>query len=385
MSDDVNDTEPSDDSIQSSAPEVVGQSNLDDSLEQDLSVEAGRSPGTIDQPNLPKWPFFLAGAMIFLAILVAASMAISVPYYAFSPGPVYEIDELVQVENPDPVTGELYMLTVQLAEISALEFVVANLDSEVDLYQRERIRPVDQDPDEYAERQRVNMDESKTIAIYLALNELGYDVEISGSGVLVGGFAEGSPVEGILEVDDVITKVDDAEVFISTDLIGLIRDKEVGDEVVLVVERDGEEITKTVTLVEHVDDPSRPMVGFLASTSNWSYSSPVDIQINDENIGGPSAGLMYTITIMDLLSEDDLSRGYIIAGTGTIEASGGVGSIGGIRQKVVAATEAGAEYILVPSGNYEDAQTVETDVPLVEVSSLADALTFLGSLDPKIQ
>ncbi len=73
----------------------------------------------------------------------------------------------------------------------------------------------------------------------------------------------------------------------------------------------------------------------------------------------------------------------MIAGTGTIEASGGVGPIGGIRQKVVAATEAGAEYILVPSGNYEDAQTIETDVPLIEVSNLDDALAFLESLTPK--
>jgi PDZ domain-containing protein len=86
---------------------------------------------------------------------------------------------------------------------------------------------------------------------------------------------------------------------------------------------------------------------------------------------------------MDLLSQDDLSGGYVIAGTGTIEASGSVGSIGGIRQKVVAATEAGADYILVPSGNYEDAQTVETDVPLIEISSLEGALDFLRSLKPK--
>ena len=378
MSDDLNDTEPNDerpDSGLDNQSEANGSAGLDP-----LAVD-GRS--SVDQPSLPKWPFFLAGAMILLGILLAASMAISVPYYAFSPGPVYEIDELVQVEDPDPITGELYMLTVQLAEISALEYVVATLDSDVDLYERERIRPVDQDVDEYAERQRVNMDESKTIAIYLALNELGYDVEISGSGVLVGGFAEGSPVEGKLEVDDVITKVDGTDVFISTDLIGLIRDKEVGDEVELVVERGGSEVTVTVTLVEHVDDPSRAMVGFLASTADWSYTSPISIEINDENIGGPSAGLMYTLTIMDLLSEEDLSHGYIIAGTGTIEASGRVGSIGGIRQKVVSATEAGAEYILVPSGNFEAARTVETDVPLIEVSSLEEALAFLNSLDQK--
>ncbi len=332
---------------------------------------------------VPKWPFFLAGMMVLLGIAVAASMIIEVPYYAFSPGPVREIDELMQIENPDPLTGEFYMLTVQLAEITALEYVVATIDPDVDLYDRERIRPADQDPEEYAERQRSNMDESKTISIFLALSRLGYDVTISGSGVLVGGFAEGSPVDGILEVNDVIIEVDGERVLIATELTGIINDRDIGDEVVLTVMRDEVEITEVVTLVEHVNDASRPMVGFLASTADWNYESPIAIEINDENIGGPSAGLMYTLTIMDLLSEDDLSKGYVIAGTGTIEASGGVGPIGGIRQKVVAATEAGAEYILVPSGNYEDAQTIETDVPLIEVSNLDDALAFLESLTPK--
>lgn len=352
------------------------ESEISVPLEPDVSDTVTRGP-------VPKWPFFLAGFMLLLGAAVAASMIVEVPYYAFSPGPVREIDELMQIEDPDPLTGEFYMLTVQLAEITALEYVVATIDPEVDLYDRERIRPANQDPDEYAERQRNNMDESKTIAIFLALQTLGYDVTISGSGVLVAGFAEGSPVDGILELDDVITEVDGERVLISTDLTGLINDRDIGDEVVLTVLREGTEITEVVTLVEHVNDASRPMVGFLASTADWSYESPVAVEINDENIGGPSAGLMYTLTIMDLLSDDDLSKGYVVAGTGTIEASGGVGPIGGIRQKVVAATEAGAEYILVPAGNFEDAQTVETDVPLVEIASLDDALAFLESLEPK--
>ena len=372
---------PDGESSESDRDGVILSPGVDASVLLPISAAAETERGV--KAMIPKWPFFLAGAMILLGVLVAASMTIAVPYYAFAPGPVYEIDELVQVEDPDPVTGELYMLTVQVGEISALEYVVAVLDSDVDLYQRERIRPVDQDLEEYVERQRANMDESKTIAIYLALNELGYDVEISGSGVLVGGFAEGSPVEGILEVNDVITSVDGVDVFISTDLTGLISMKSIGDEVELILRRGGGDITEVVTLVEHVDDPSRPMVGFLASTADWSYASPIAVEINDDNIGGPSAGLMYTLTIMDLLSQDDLSGGYIIAGTGTIEASGSVGSIGGIRQKIIAATEAGADYILVPSGNYEDAQTVETDVPLIKISSLEGALDFLRSLEPK--
>jgi PDZ domain-containing protein len=125
------------------------------------------------------------------------------------------------------------------------------------------------------------------------------------------------------------------------------------------------------------------MVGFLAETYNPSFEFPIKIDIDSQNIGGPSAGLMYTLAVIDALTDADLTNGWRIAGTGTVRSDGTVGAIGGIKQKVVAAQEAGAQYVLVPTANFDAAASVvDDDVELVAVESVDEALTFLGGLPP---
>ena len=325
----------------------------------------------------PRWPIVVAVLIVLLAAAIAVSASVSLPYYSFSPGPVYEIDDLVRVDDPDPLNGEFFMLTVSLTEVSVLEFGLAQIDEKVDLYPREAVRPVGQSDDEYRERNRVSMDESKTNSVYVALNHLGYDVNVSGEGVLVAGLTEGSPVEGLLLPDDVIIAVDGDPVMVSGDLTGLIGEKAIGDEVRLDVVREGDDVVVAVTLVQHVNDPDRAMVGFLATTYNWDYDSPLEIEIDTTNVGGPSAGLMYTLTLIDLLSADDLADGRMIAGTGTIDLDGTVGSIGGIRQKIVAADRAGADVIFVPAGNWDEIDGLDVDIEQVRVETYLDALAFL--------
>lgn len=331
-------------------------------------------------PKPLRWPFWLAGALFGLSVLVAVAATVEMPYYSFSPGPVFEIDDFVVLDDPDPLDGEFYMLTVSLTEVTPIEFVMAQFDPAIDLIARERVRPVGVSDEQYRENNRRSMDESKATAIFAALDHLGYEVIIRGEGVLVAGLTEGSPVDGILEVDDVITHVDGQATMISSDLTGIIGERKIGDSVELTVIRGEETLTFEVTLVEHVNDPERPMIGFLATTYNWNYEPPFEVDIDSTNVGGPSAGLMYTLTLIDMLTEADLAKGHVIAGTGTMQTDGTVGSIGGIRQKVAAAAAAGAEYILVPADNWDSAQTIEADIELVRVENLADALAFLESL-----
>jgi PDZ domain-containing protein len=125
------------------------------------------------------------------------------------------------------------------------------------------------------------------------------------------------------------------------------------------------------------------MVGFGPATSNPRFVFPIDVEIDSSNIGGPSAGMMYTLAIMNVLTPEDITHGLRIAGTGTITTNGEVGPIGGIRQKVVGATLSGAEYILVPEANYEEALTVDIEsAEIVAVSTIDDALDFLATLEP---
>jgi len=110
---------------------------------------------------------------------------------------------------------------------------------------------------------------------------------------------------------------------------------------------------------------------------------PIDVRIDSRNIGGPSAGMMYALAVMDLLTEGDLTGGNRVAGTGTIRFDETVGPIGGVRQKVYAARGIGADYVLVPAENFEDALTAAGDgIVVVSISTLQDALDFLSSLEP---
>ncbi|UCG40067.1 MAG: PDZ domain-containing protein [Acidimicrobiia bacterium] len=331
--------------------------------------------------RVPTWSVFLIGLAMLLSGAGMAASVIDVPYYAYEPGPVYELDQFVEAEGADDVNGEFLMLTVALPEVTALEFLVAWFDPAVDLVERERVRPVGVSQEEYRERNLQSMLESKNTAIFVALDHLGYEVTLAGDGVLVAGIIEGTGSEGVLEVGDVITSIDGVPVFVNTDATSEIGSHDIGEVLQMKVLRNGEELDVAVELSEHTQDEGRPMVGFLATTYNWRYESEVDVDIDSQNIGGPSAGLMYALTIIDLLSEEDLLDGAVVAGTGTIDAEGNVGAIGGIRQKLVAAEREGAQYALVPDGNWDAAQTAPIeDLELVRVSTIDDALAFLATL-----
>lgn len=331
--------------------------------------------------RVPTWSILLIGLAMLLTGAGMAASVIDVPYYAYEPGPVYELDQFVEVEGAADVNGEFLMLTVALPEVTALEFLVAWFDPAVELVERERVRPVGVSREEYRERNLQAMDESEDTAIFVALDHLGYEVTLAGDGVLVAGIIEGTGSEGVLEVGDVIISIDGAPVYVSTDATSEIGTHDIGEVLEMTLLRDGDELDVAVELSEHTQDEGRPMVGFLATTHNWRYESEVDVEIESQNIGGPSAGLMYALTIIDLLSDDDLLEGTVIAGTGTIDADGNVGAIGGIRQKLVAAEREGAQYAFVPDGNWEAAQSAPVDdLGLIRVATLDDALDFLSTL-----
>jgi PDZ domain-containing protein len=126
-----------------------------------------------------------------------------------------------------------------------------------------------------------------------------------------------------------------------------------------------------------------PRIGISIETAGLAYDLPFPVQITPKKIaGGPSAGLMFTLTVYDLLTEEDLTGGRKIAGTGTIDINGNVGPIGGVQQKVAAAERAGAEYFLCPAQNYADAVAVAKEIEVVQVTTAEEAIEFLKSLPP---
>ena len=331
----------------------------------------------------PRWPWAVVGVFVLMIGLTVAAWNVTLPYFAMSPGPLYDVTDFVILGEGDvhQSEGDLYMLTVVLQEVNIFEYALGSLDPAVDLVERQKIRADDVTREEQREINLRSMTESKTTAILVALRELGYEVTLTGEGVLVASVLEGVPAAEVLQQNDVIIAVEGVPVTIAPDGVAEITSHAIGDTITLTIERDDETLDVDVLLIEHTDFEDRPMVGFLAETVNPSFLYPIDIDIDSQNIGGPSAGLMYTLAVIDVLSEEDLTKGWRIAGTGTISSDGTIGAIGGIRQKVVAAQEAGAQYIFVPDANLESAETiVEEDVELVAVETIDDALEFLSNL-----
>jgi PDZ domain-containing protein len=370
-----------------------------DGAPPDSADEVGAVPSPPPPPlrrrKLPKWPFVLAGFLLVVGTAVGVAWPINVPYFALSPGPANDVTDFISVEDPGVETGDLLFLTVTLKEVNLLEYLGAWLDDEVDLSPRETIRPTGVTPEQLRIQNLSLMEQSKQNAVFVALTRLGYEVTFEGTGALIGGVIPGSAADGVLEVDDVLVEVNGSAVEFSTDAVQLISGFRPGEAISLVVERRGDAgelqrlaipITLGVFMAEDDDgnpivDADRGMVGVLLSNAPTNISFPVEVDIDSQNIGGPSAGLMFALEIMNQLTDDDLTAGRRIAGTGTIDQDGVVGPIGGIRQKVFGAIDAGAEYVLVPREHFEEAATAAgDDVEVVAVGTIDDALSFLSTL-----
>ena len=354
------------------------------STEPSESVFGEPDPEACFQTERPWGPLWAVMGLVVVAGLVLVFGSVRVPYYALWPGPVEEVSDLVHVDGGPPVydlNGDVYMLTVSLQEVNAFEFAQGWIDSQVDLVPRELIRSEGVTPEEHRKKNLRLMDDSKQTAIAVAMDYLGIPVQYSGEGVLVVSVSDGSPADGLLEVGDVIVEIADTAVLMSDEAIGAILSNEIGETIALTIRRADELIEVEVTLVEHTDNPGQPMVGFAPATYNLSLDLPFEVDIHTEGTGGPSAGVMYALTLIDLFTADDLIAGNIVAGTGTISPDGRVGAIGGVRQKVVAAQNAGARHVLVPEPNYQDALSVKLDdVEIYPVSSITEAIDILREI-----
>lgn len=345
------------------------------------------------------WPYVVAGFMFLVGIAVTLVLLFpfDVPYYSFSPGPVNDVSDFVDTgEEMVEGQGELFFLTVSLKEVNVIEYLGALLDRQVDLSPRENVRPVGVSQEDLRAQNLALMQESQDSAKFVALTQLGYEVTLIGSGAQVQGIIEGSAADGVLLEGDLITAVNGEAVAFVDEAVASIGGRVPGEEVLLTIRRiSGEENEAEVLEIpivlgpfratdedgNEINDPDRGMVGVLLTSGPTETVFPVDIVIDSQNIGGPSAGLMFTLEIMNQLTEDDLTKGRAIAGTGTINRDGVVGAIGGVKQKVYGAIDAGAEFVLVPAGNYPDAlEAAGDDITVVEIATIADAIEFLDAL-----
>ena len=320
---------------------------------------------------------------IIVFITVSSLSLVKTDYYFMSPGPPYQWEiNYGEIKNYD-FEGNLFQLTVRRDEANVLIYAWSLINDSYDLYPREVILPDGVTPKELSEISIQNMRTSENVAIAVALKNVGYEINSKGDGVSVVGLLDDSPVKEKLKKGDLLNSINNKEISSTTEFISTLRTYSIGETVTigLLREVNGElkQMFVETTLIEHVEYKGEPMVGFLATTVNERFDFPFEIDIKTGNVGGPSAGLMMALNVYNNLIPEDITNSMIIAGTGTIEIDGSVGPVGGIKQKVIAAKRAGAELIIVPVPNFDEAKLLETDkTKIIAVQSFTEALQVIS-------
>ena len=323
----------------------------------------------------------LVGAAPILALAaVLSSPAVPVPFAAEGPGPLFDVlgdiegNEAVVVRggDPDPSGGELNMTTVAVQHRLSLAQVMGMwADPDQRVVPIEAVFPPGLSQDDVKERNALMFSDSEANATASALRQLGLPIEVT-----VALVSEGGAAEGVLEEGDVLRAIDGEEVDRPETLQRTVAGHAPGDRVTLDVVRDGREESIEVELGEHPDGDSTAFLGIGMAAQP---KGDVKVEYNVSGVGGPSAGLMLSLAVVDKLSPGDLTDGRTIAGTGSIDGVGVVGPIGGITHKIAAAREGGAEMFLVPSENCSEALTAEAgDMKLISVGTLDAAVDALG-------
>ncbi|MEV4480605.1 PDZ domain-containing protein [Micromonospora coxensis] len=324
------------------------------------------------------------GVTVLLGALLTTLLSIGVlgapiPYVVLGPGPTVDTlgtsdgKEVIQVTGRATSTsaGQLRMTTVGVQPTVKLRAAIAGwLSDDEAVVPRELVYPPGESQEEVEKRNAEDFQNSQSSAETAALVELGYPVQ-----VVVKEVAADGPAQGVLKAGDVVTTVDGTRVTSATKLVELVRGKPAGTALTIGYTRDGVAGTATVTSREQ---DGRPRIGLVP---DQRQPHPFNLKIDLNNIGGPSAGLMFALGIVDKLEPADLTGGKVVAGTGTIDDEGRVGPIGGIAQKLVGAKKAKADVFLVPADNCAEAvRNPQPDLPLIRVGSLDEALTALETL-----
>ena len=310
-----------------------------------------------------------------LVVLVFALNFYRLPVVALTPGPAEDVLTRIKIEGSTPVydsKGKLYLTSVGIDDdVRFYEALLDLANRDVELRPRAELFPQGEG-DQQVDRENIElMGESKTVAMVVALRELRYPVKPSA--VVVRDVVKGTPAVGRLEAGDHILRVDGHAVATIDQVRSAITSHHTGEQVTFLVARNH---TRTSVGVRVATADGQPRVG-VELTERYD-NLPLKLTIETENIGGPSAGLMFALSIIDRLTPADLTGGRRIAGTGELSVDREVLPIGGVAEKLVAARRQGATIFLIPKDNCPDVHgRVPAGLRLVRVATVDDALRFL--------
>ena len=305
---------------------------------------------------------------------------VRLPYFVLSPGDATAVEPLIHVQGAPSYhhNGAILFTTVSLAgDVNAYALLHGWLSSNDQVVSRDAITGGTPTKTYNAENVQA-MTDSKTAATKVALERLGFPVPASGDGVAVVQVTAKGPADGKLQPGDVITAIDGAPVTLDDQLVSAVHTHKPGEVITFTVRRNGQSQTTQVQAGD--DGHGVAKIGVALQTDNLHYAFPVQVTIDTGKVAGPSAGLAFTLALLDDLNSADLTGGKKVAVTGTIDVHGNVGPVGGVVQKTAAARRAGAVAFLVPPDEEHDAKLHAGPMRIVVVRTFADALAALQQL-----
>lgn len=331
----------------------------------------------------------LALGLVLAGVLGLLGATVRVPFVALGDGPTFDVlgvgqdgRTVVDISGPAPVYpagGQLRMTTVAVTtQVTLFGAMAMWASGNEQVLPRESVYPPGRSSEQVDQENTRQFVQSETDAEAAALRYLGYPTAVQ-----VGSVLDNSPSAGLLAPGDRIVAVNGRGVNTPQEVVDALQPTRPGQAVTVTIQRGplgapGPRTDVTVVAAARPDGDPR---GFLGVTPTNIVDSPVDVRISLGDIGGPSAGLVFASAIVDKLTPGDLTGGHVVAGTGTIDATGRVGDIGGIRFKMDAARHDGAEVFLVPAGNCAEAVADAPDgLTLARVGTLSEGITALEAV-----
>lgn len=313
---------------------------------------------------------FLIVVVILLIIFLAP-----VPYYIEAPGGITNLDKKVLIDNKK-IDGSYNLSYVSEYKGSIPMLIYAYFNKDFDIYKKEEILLEKETNSEYLKRDKLYLEQSLSNAIVSAYNLAGKDINIKNSYIYVGYILENSDTD--LQIGDKIIKINGLKLSTKAEINDLLGTLNYNDILNIEVLNNGKKYNRKAKII---NEDNKNIIGIIPiEVLDYDVYPKVDI-IMDENESGGSGGLMLSLAIYDLLSDDNLAKGRKIAGTGTIDSDGKVGKIGGIEYKIKGAVKDSVDIFFVPVENYEEAVKVKNEnnykLKLVKVSTLNEAITYL--------
>ncbi|WP_349774101.1 SepM family pheromone-processing serine protease [Sporosarcina aquimarina] len=342
------------------------------------------------------------GITAMLTILIALFMLYPLDSYISQPGGAYELTPLVKVEDGDEDdAGTFSLMTISVGKATPATYFWSKVSDKMQLLPANKVRRHGESDQEYNVRQLRLMSDSQFNAITVAFEKAGKPVDIDFAGIYIQHVVDGSASDGKLEAGDRVVGVDGKPLIEPDQFATYIADQRKGDTIQVEAERDKKKFQTDITLKEIPEANGKVGLG-IQFLEDRSLKTIPKVNFNTSEIGGPSAGLMFTLEIINQLKEEDISKGYTIAGTGEMMPGGTVGRIGGIDFKVMAADRDGMEIFFAPDDdlpeevkaanpgiktNYEEAsetaKKIGTKMKIVPVKTVDDALSYLEKLESK--